>query len=685
MAQVVIYLLLATAAAVVLDLVIMRWAGRRLRPGSGDERNGAVVRVFGAYSPVLTWLKYRRLPAEAAPSVSLDASAPLVEIVRPCAEAESQKPESTSQQWRFPSNLALGVGLTLFGLYAIARYSPVLTTFDFVPALNEWLRVDVVNLDNVLVGVALLLVGGWQFGIAVRGMRLAETGPEAAPPHGTWPALDREQRPRWLRLAVLSGLLLAFLLFQLRGLQITPLQLWIWLGAIGLLGLAAWRWDRAGGVTLRLEIARAEIVLLLALVVGGLLVTAYQLQDVPNILMGDEGDFFTTAKSIAAGEYRPSPFDFGVYSYPVLSGYWQGGILWLFGPTLWAWRFASVLAGVLAIVPLYCLGRELFGRRVAVLAAGAMVTAPYFLAFARLGYNNSQAIFPVTLSAWLLYSGLKRKSMFYVFLGGAAAGLGFLTYTAGRLAFVFAALYFGYVFLGNIRRATIWRSQGAPAPSSRNSGLWPSALGVLPLALFFFAGWATVASPHLVYGSARDPSSLRYKMLESLFASADTARAFYTDDEIFSIAPPLKVDGQELFFHPGIYARLLLRGLVRTLLVFYHKDLVTEHFIASPLAGPVAVGFYTLGLALLIARLRERRFAFLALWFGSGLVLFSAINTFPPRHQHLVPIIPVMALLIGLGLEAVTGAVAAVLPIRPRLRSAIHAALLGLGIAASPC
>jgi hypothetical protein len=43
-----------------------------------------------------------------------------------------------------------------------------------------------------------------------------------------------------------------------------------------------------------------------------------------------------------------------------------------------------------------------------------MLVTPYFIAFERLGYNNSQSIAPVTLSLYLLHVGLKRGSALYL-------------------------------------------------------------------------------------------------------------------------------------------------------------------------------------------------------------------------------------------------------------------------------
>jgi len=351
--------------------------------------------------------------------------------------------------------------------------------------------------------------------------------------------------------------------------------------------------------------------------------------------MGDEGSFFETARSIALGTYRPSPFDLGVYSYPVLSSIWQGGILKIFGITLWGWRFASVLPAVLTVIPLYLLARDLFGRSVGIISALVLLVTPYFLAFSRLGYNNSQSILIVTLCVWLVYCGSKKGSIFFSFLGGVVAGLGFLTYTAGRLGFVVAGFYFFVLFISRISKAN--RDQHFFA-----------------IVFSFIVGLVVFASPHMIHNQKTAPEETRFKMLEGLFLQVDYGKEFYEEDALFIDAPPIELDKHTFFYNPQIYRTLLVRGLARTLLAFHHDDLVSEHFITKNLAGPWATVFYTLGVFFVLGRLRDRRFALIAIWFFSGLFFLSVINTYPPRHQHLVPVIPIVAIMIGLGVMVFT-------------------------------
>jgi 4-amino-4-deoxy-L-arabinose transferase-like glycosyltransferase len=150
----------------------------------------------------------------------------------------------------------------------------------------------------------------------------------------------------------------------------------------------------------------------------GIAMGAYALHDIPSVMVQDEGAFWENARAIALKQFQPVFFDSGVYTFPVASTILQGWLMRLFGVTVWGWRFASVLMGVAAVIPLYLLGKEWLGRRVAIVTCILMLANPYFLSFARLGYNNIgfvslSAVFVDDWSSaviFILLAGLWRNS-----------------------------------------------------------------------------------------------------------------------------------------------------------------------------------------------------------------------------------------------------------------------------------
>ncbi|GAB4199552.1 MAG: hypothetical protein OHK0022_19870 [Roseiflexaceae bacterium] len=554
---------------------------------------------------------------------------------------------ATTTLWRALARFA-GVVLVVAGQWLFLRSTP-LVALPFTKPLDRLLLIGLANLDNVLLGLGVTLLGGLLF--ALGGAAALVPNPTALPESAWpgWPALRRMRPVLMPLLGLVAGALGAFawLMYGITRPDVDQNYSlgWIWLLALAMLVGALLLVDRQTGVRLSPGLGWGDALVIGGLLALGLAVGSYRLGSLPSSIVGDEGMFWQNISMIERGEYRPTVFGLGVYSYPVLSTYYQATVLKLFGPSLWSWRFASVLAGVLAVVPTYLLARELFGRRVALLSGLALVVLPYMIAFERLGYNNSQSILPVALSLYLLYAGLRRGSLLYMGLGGIAGGLGFYTYTAGRLAAVVALLLFVALLAARLLRRWV--------------GFGPPRLGVVLLlvAVFGLSGVMT-ALPHLIYANTHEPALLRYKLLESLFPNVFYARSLFSEDELFRDYRPITIDNQTFFYRPDLYARLLGRGVARTLLVFHTKGLVYEHYISGPLAGPSMVSLYVFGLVALLARPFRPGHLLLLVWFGSALLLLSMINTFPPRYQHTVPLIPALAIMIGLGMVALVDTLA---------------------------
>ncbi len=623
-----LFLIAVILAAVVLDLVLMAWLRRRY--AARNNRARIPGHPFALTSVVRDgWCWLTALPAKIWAALT---------------------------NWVIPSphwlrDLLVGLALIAFGQQLIQ--APGEWNMGLSRYLNEHLFLQIVNLDNVLLGLPILIAG-----CIVLARALRKTGadtPESNPGGLRKAALSLRHFQPLVGVTLLCLLGFVLLLSQISAKPYSAIMPAIWLILVGLFIWIVWRWDKIGGIPTSPNLTRQDLLWMLGLLLVGLLTTSFRLQAVPDQLIGDEGTFWSTARSIASGTYQPPLFDFGVYTYPILSSILQAAVIKLFGFTLWSWRFSSVLAGVAAIPPLYLLGREMFDRRVAVAACLAMIGLPYFLAFSRLGYNNIQTLFPVTLSLYFFYLGLKRGSAFYIFLGGCAAGLGYYTYTAGRSAMAIVALFMLGMLVVSPRRA------------------WT----ILKAGVVFGIGWLVVAAPHLIYGMTHGGDNLQYKVFESLFINSGWGEQFYTEAQLFAVAPPFKAGAFELFYNPGIYLTLILRGFIRTVLAFLEPFLVNEHFIDAPLAGTVGAIFFVSGSALAAAGLRQRRYALLALWVVFTWFTLSALNTFPPRHQHMVGLIPALALLTGVGVVALVDGLGSRLGLGARWRNS----LIGLVLA----
>jgi hypothetical protein len=115
---------------------------------------------------------------------------------------------------------------------------------------------------------------------------------------------------------------------------------------------------------------------------------------------------------------------------------------------------------------------------------------------------------------------------------------------------------------------------------------------------------------------------------------------------------------QRIFYQPHIYRELLLRGFIRTVISFFDPYIVGEHFLNTGLAGVIAPVFFLVGLMISIVKFKQLRFNLLLTWFLICFVFLSLIAAFPPRHTHLVSIIPCLAILSAVGLAESVSALA---------------------------
>ncbi len=561
----------------------------------------------------------------------------------------SKKPERLDL--RGPAALA-GLLLLISGQIRIASdVMPSAPPTKLAVWLTDKIHLAIPTIDNVLNGLPYLAAGALLLFFSLRKLRLL---PAETPLPAEIAADARALRALWPWLAGSLGLF-AILLWQINRLDDSGIMVAEWMIAPLLALIAAAAWDRQREVNLSPRIGRADLQWMLGLFLLTLVIGVYRLQGLPDSLMGDEGSFWTAARDIAKGQIAPPVFANGVYTFPVLSSVGQAWALRLFGVDLWGWRFSSVLAGALTVFPLYLLARDAFDRKVAVAANFALAFSPYFLAFARLGYNNIQALFITTLALYWLYLGARRYSMFYLLLAGCAAGFGFYTYFAARTTIVIALLFI----------AALWLTRRMKFRHAVLAGL------------LLMLGLALTAGPHFAYNRIHDPNGAVFKIFESLFFNTFNGRLFFSEEELTEVAPLFKIANNELFYHPRLYLILLARGLLRTLLVFQKPWLISEHFIASPLAGTIGVIFYLVGGGAMFKRLKEPRGLLMGLWFVVVIFSLSILNTVPPRHTHMVNIIPLLALFIGIGANILTNACAAALPRLARRKSS----LLALSIA----
>jgi 4-amino-4-deoxy-L-arabinose transferase-like glycosyltransferase len=142
----------------------------------------------------------------------------------------------------------------------------------------------------------------------------------------------------------------------------------------------------------------------------------------------------------------------------------------------WVLRSASAAFGILTVLGVALLGRELLGKETALIAAFFMSAGFWHVNFSRIGLRAISAPFFLTWALFLLIVSCRSRSVAWGLLAGAVFGLGFHTYTSYRIA----PLVFGLAMICLLRqssRATITRQALAIVTGA--------LAAAFPLALYF--------------------------------------------------------------------------------------------------------------------------------------------------------------------------------------------------------
>jgi hypothetical protein len=354
----------------------------------------------------------------------------------------------------------------------------------------------------------------------------------------------------------------------------------------------------------QIELAGLAVLLLVALVVR-----AADLEHIPANLGGDEGEQGMAALELL-GPPLDNPFSTGWFSVPTMSFLAWGVSMRVFGESIAGLRALSALIGTCSVLTTFLLARELWGQRVAWLAAAALTCSHFHIHFSRLGSNQIADGLLTTLALWLLVRGLRSRRAITFALAGAVMGLGWYGYFGARLIGFLVVPYLA------------WRSLVEHRFFLR--------YGQLMLILLWAA--LVVAAPLLFhYADYPDELSSRARQV-SIFASGWLARE------------------QEITGRSG--ASLMLQQFWKSISAFnYTLDPTFWYHSSIPLLDFISGVLFVLGLVWATVRCRWPANGLLLLWFWLALILGWVATENPPSSMRLTGIAPALASLVGLGLN----------------------------------
>jgi 4-amino-4-deoxy-L-arabinose transferase-like glycosyltransferase len=305
-------------------------------------------------------------------------------------------------------------------------------------------------------------------------------------------------------------------------------------------------------------------------------------------------------------------FSYGWASIPVL-GYSPAWLsMRLFGDNLAGLNASGVLEGLLVIVGVYLLGRDLFHARVGLLAAALLTISYTHLAASRQAVYIDPVVFLV-FAIYFLFVGLREDHRLAIVVSGLLTAFCALVYYPSRIiVFIVGAMLF-YLLL------------------FRRKWLWARGSAVL---LWILAVLVTLGPMIVVFVQGFDAFMSRTR-------------------EVFILSPDI-VRHMQGVYHVNTIPAMLLEQAHRSVLIFhYYTDTSTQFGFARPFLDSFTAPLFTLGLGYALFHWRQFGHALVLTWTGLGVLIGCFLTSNPPFWARLMILLPPTILLAAVALSII--------------------------------
>ena len=346
---------------------------------------------------------------------------------------------------------------------------------------------------------------------------------------------------------------------------------------------------------------RKEIVFLLVILAIASFFRLWQLDSIPPGLYPDVAINGNDAlDSLKTGNFK--------VFYPENNGR-EGLMMWsialsfsIFGVSIWSIKIVAAIIGILTVLGLYLLTKELFNYYearprsiIAFLSSFFLATSFWHTNFSRIGFRAILLPFILVFAFYFLFKGFREKRTFYFPISGIFFGLGFYTYISYRfiillLPLILICWWFIYQ-KQNLRKIFILNTPYL---------ILATIIIALPIGFYFL----------------QNPQDF-------------ISRA--TGISIFATENPIKEFGKSLILHLGMFN-------------FYGDPNWRHNFAGSPmLFWPIGI-LFLIGFALSIKHMK-----WLIAWFF--VMLLPGILTYEgiPHSLRVIGVIPVVYIFAGIG------------------------------------
>ena len=381
----------------------------------------------------------------------------------------------------------------------------------------------------------------------------------------------------------------------------------LWLLAI--LWIIAGSWNsKTGDTTHQPKWTRLEVIVLVGLVILAFGLRYYDTGHIPYMLGGDEGAIGLASVPFATGQAN-NIFN-TTLSTPSLYFFMQSLSIRIWGHTIEALRFSSVLGGTLAVLAIYWLARSMFGRAMAVLSAAYLAAFHFHIHFSRVALPNVwESLLSATVLACVWNGWTTGRRSVFIFLG-LAAGFAQYFFPGVRLILMVIPVWLFIAFFKDRQRFLARLPDFVIA-------LLVMLVVLLPLMAYYFQHPEVYTEP-LARSFILSPSGPAH-------------------DHVFSSGASL--------------GQVLVDQSTKTLLGFTYLPLTDWYTPGTPLLLALPGALFLIGLIYALCRVGQLSYSLLLLMLAFDLVFGEILTTNPPNAQRLLMAVPSVVVLLVLVVE----------------------------------